>query len=144
MCVRNLKENRYSPSNHLDKKSMGLRHTRTIQKCFKRCGFQAGNEGEDGRFTSFLYVCAGATNCQKFAFLLNNKMLVTVIHYFLVLNYYNSHTGNKRRSLKFSNKLCMLFSLQKLLYRNHEYSPGFCIAFFITRSSLAFITSVIF
>ena len=63
---------------------MGLRHTRTIQKCFKRCRFQAGNEGEDGRFTSFLYVCAGVTNCQKFAFLLNNKMLVTVIHYFII------------------------------------------------------------
>ena len=31
----------------------------TIQKCFKQCGFQAGNEGEDGRFISFLYVCAG-------------------------------------------------------------------------------------
>ena len=67
----------------------------TIQKCVQRCGFQAGNKGEDGRFISFLYVCAGVTDCQKFAFLLNNKMLVTVIHYFLVLNYYNSHTGNK-------------------------------------------------
>ena len=63
-------------------------------------------------------------------------MLVTVIHYFLVLNYYNSHTGNKRRSLKFSNKLCMLFSLQKLLYRNHEYSPGFCVGFFYNKKIL--------
>ena len=118
----------------------------TIQKCFKRCGFHAGNEGKDGRFISFLFICAGVTNCQKFAFLLNNKMLVTVIHYFLVLNYYNSHTGNKRRSLKFSNKLCMLFSLQKLLYRNHKYSIqlfvviiqslSFCIAFVYNKKIL--------
>ena len=63
-------------------------------------------------------------------------MLVTVIHYFLVLNYYNSHTGNKRRSLKFSNKLCMLFSLQKLLYRKHEYSPCFCVGFFYNKKIL--------
>ena len=115
---------------------MGLHHTWKYSKCFERCGFQAGNEGEDGRFISFLYVCTGVTNCQKFAFLLNNKMLVTVIHYFLVLNYYNSHTGNKRRSLKFSNKLCMFFSLQKLLYRNHEYSPGFCVGFFYNKKIL--------
>ena len=115
----------------------------TIQKCFRRCCFQAGNEGEEGRFISFLYVCAGVTNYQYFAILLNNRMLVTVIHYFLVLNYDNLCAGNKRRSLKFSNKLCMLFSLQKLLHRNHEYSiqlftiimqsPGFCIAFFYNK-----------
>ena len=94
----------------------------TIQKCFRRCCFQAGNEGEEGSFISFLYVCAGVTNYQYFAILLNNRMLVTVIHYFLVLNYDNLCAGNKRRSLKFSNKLCMLFSLQKLLHRNREYS----------------------
>ena len=115
----------------------------TIQKCFRRCCFQAGNEGEEGRFISFLYVCAGVTNYQYFAILLNNRMLVTVIHYFLVLNYDNLCAGNKRRSLKFSNKLCMLFSLQKLLHRNREYSiqlftiimqsPGFCIAFFYNK-----------
>ena len=109
----------------------------------RRCCFQAGNEGEEGSFISFLYVCAGVTNYQYFAILLNNRMLVTVIHYFLVLNYDNLCAGNKRRSLKFSNKLCMLFSLQKLLHRNHEYSiqlftiimqsPGFCIAFFYNK-----------
>ena len=50
----------------------------TIQKRFKRCGFQRENEGEDGRFISFLYLCRGVTNCQYFAFLLNNKMLFYV------------------------------------------------------------------
>ena len=70
------------------KKAQDSTTPETIQKCFKRCGFQTENEDEDGRF-NFLYVCAGVTNCQYFAFLLNNKMLVTVIHYFLVLNYYN-------------------------------------------------------
>ena len=113
----------------------------TIQKCFKRCGFWTENEGTDSRFISFLYICTGVTNYQYSAFFLDNKMLLTVIHYFLVLNYYNSHTGNKKHCLKFSNKFCMLFSLQKLLYRNHEYSiqlfiviiqsPGFFITFFL-------------
>ena len=125
------------------KKSWDSVTPETIQKCFRQCCFQAGNEGEEGRFISFLYVCAGVTNYQYFAILLNNRMLVTVIHYFLVLNYDNLCAGNKRRSLKFSNKLCMLFSLQKLLHRNHEYSiqlftiimqsPGFCIAFFYNK-----------
>ena len=30
----------------------------------------------------------------------------------------------------------MLFSLQKLLYRNHEYSPGFCVGFFYNKKIL--------
>ena len=72
----------------------------TIQKYFKRCGFQTENEKEDSRFISFLYLCTGVTGYQYLAFLLNNKMFFMVIHYFLVLNYYNSHTGKKRRSFK--------------------------------------------
>ena len=48
--------------------------------------------------------------------------------------------------LKFSNKFCVLFFLQKLLYRNQEYSiqlfitiiqsPGICIAFFYNKKIL--------
>ena len=41
------------------KKALDSVTPETIQKCFKRCGFQAETEGEDGRFISFLYVCAG-------------------------------------------------------------------------------------
>ena len=72
----------------------------TIHKCFKRCGFATENDGEDGRFIFFLYVCTCVTNYQYLAFLLNNKMFVMVIHFFLALNY-NSHTGNKFFQLNF-------------------------------------------
>ena len=52
MCVRNLKENRSSPSNHLDKKAWDSVTSETIQKCFKQCDFQTENKGEDSRFIS--------------------------------------------------------------------------------------------
>ena len=74
----------------------------TIQTCFKRCCFHAGNEGKDGRFISFLYICAGVTNCQKFAFLLNNKMLVTVMQSGMPLQriYWKIFRGMKKKSKK--------------------------------------------